>query len=105
MEGTRFYLAVRPSDQRQLRRLGRRTAILDSRRARHRSQGGAMRRSAQGSPETGSMQAVREGMHTGASSRRSHGFVGGVVRRVLQLRAPQDVRVNASVGGMMTAIL
>ena len=39
------------------------------------------------------VQAVRQRVHAGASGRRADGFVGRLVRGVLQLRAPQVARV------------
>ena len=56
--------ALRINDS--VRRMGRRAALRRARRARHRSEGGAVRRGAQGRAEAGAVQAVRQ-----ASARRS----------------------------------
>src|SRR5215469_3120828 len=48
-----------------------------------------MRRGAQGRAQAGAMQAVWQGMHSRTSGGSAHGFFGGIVRSVLQLRTPQ----------------
>ncbi len=80
--------ALRP--QRRLRRMGCRTPLRSPRRPGHRSQSRAMRRSVERRAEAGAVQAVRKGMHAGASGRRADGFVRRLLRRLLQLRASQD---------------
>ena len=71
-------------------RVGRGAAVLRARRPGDRPQGGAVRRGAQGGAETPPVQAVRQGVHARAAGRRADGLVGGVLRRVLQLRASED---------------
>ena len=60
------------------------------RHARHRSQSRAVRRGSEGRAEARAVQALRQGMHARASRRRADGFFGRLLRRILQLRAPQD---------------
>ena len=70
-------------------RMGRRAALHRARRAGHRSESGAVRRSVERRAEAGAVQAFRQGMHARASGGRADGLVGRILRRVLQLRAPQ----------------
>src|SRR5579862_6023831 len=49
-----------------------------------------MRRGAKGCPQASSMQAFWQGVHTRTSDWRTHGFIRGVMRSVLQLRTPQN---------------
>ena len=76
--------------------VGRRAALRRARRARRRSEGGAVRRSAQGRAEAAAVQAVRQGMHAGASGRRADGLVGRRLRGVLQLRQHRRRRWSMS---------
>ena len=69
---------------RHLCRLGCREALLRPRNPRHRSQGGAVRRGAEGSLEAGAVQALRQRVHAGASGRRADGLVGRRLRGLLQ---------------------
>ncbi len=87
-----LHFAVGAAPARRVCRLGRRGAIRRPRHPRDRSQSGAVRRSAERRADAGAMQAVRQRMHAGASHRRAHGVVRGIVRRLLQLRAPQARR-------------
>src|ERR1700680_4257941 len=48
-----------------------------------------MRRSIEGRFEARAMQALWDRMHSRTSSRRAHGFFGGLMRGVLQLRTPE----------------
>ena len=50
-----------------LRGVGCRAALPCSRHSRHRSESGAVRRSSEGRPEARAVQAVRQGVHAGAS--------------------------------------
>ena len=72
-----------------LRRMGFRAALHGSGRARHRSQGGAMRRSAERRAEASAMQTFRERVYSRAAGGRVDGFLGRLLRRLLQLRASQ----------------
>jgi hypothetical protein len=53
-------------------------------------EGRAVRRGAQGRPETGAVQTLRQGMHAGKSGGSADGFVGRIMRGVFQLRASED---------------
>src|SRR5262249_25136324 len=55
----------------------------------HRPQSRAMRRSAQGGTQAGTVQVVWKGVHARAPGGCTDGFFGGVLRSVLQLRTPQ----------------
>ena len=83
------HFAVGAAPQRQVCRMGCRAALRGSRRAGHRSQSGAMWRSAEGRAEAASVQTLWPRVHAGASRRRAHGFIGRIMRRLLQLRTPQ----------------
>ena len=78
------------ASERFVRGLGRREAFRNSRHPRHRSESGAMRRSAQGGVEAGAMQALRQRMHAGTSGGRADGVVGRVVRGLLPVRVSQE---------------
>ena len=84
-----IHLAIGAAHPRRAMRMGRRAALHGSRHARHRSQGRAVRRSAQRRAEARAMQAVRTRMHARTSDRRADGFVGRIMRSILQLRASQ----------------
>ena len=75
-----------------LRRMGRRAALRRSRHPRHRSEGRAVRRSAERRAEAGAVQTVRQGVHAGTSGRRADGFFGRLMRSLLQLRTPEGGR-------------
>jgi hydrogenase expression/formation protein HypD len=68
---------------------GFRAAFFRARRARYRSKSGAMRRSSERRAETGAMQTFRTRMYARAARGRADGFFGRLLRRILQLRAPQ----------------
>src|SRR5271167_445192 len=85
-----FHLSVGFANPEQLCGMGFGAALQRPWCPRDGSQSRAMRRSAQGSPQAASMQAVRTGVHAGASYRRTHGFFGRIMRSLLQLRTPQN---------------
>ena len=62
-----LHLAIRAAPARQLCGVGRRAALLRPRHPRHRSESRAVRRSAEGRPEAGAVQALRQRVHAGAS--------------------------------------
>ena len=64
--GHGIHLAVGAAAPRPLRRVGRGAAIRRARRAGDRSEGGAVRRGAQGRAEAARLQAVRQGVHARA---------------------------------------
>ena len=70
-------------------RMGRGASLLRARDAGGRSKVCSMRRSAKRCLETRAMQIVWKGMHPRTSNRRVDGFVGGIMRSVLQLRVPE----------------
>ncbi len=82
-----FHLPIRSADQGHLRRVGFRAALLYSWHPRHRSESGAMWRSTEGRVETGSVQAVFQGVYARTSCRRIDGFLRRRLRCILQLRA------------------
>ena len=95
-----FHLAIGAADPRRLCRVGRGAAVLRAGRARDRSQSGAVRRSAERRAEAGAVQAVRQRVHARASGRRADGFVGRLLRGVLQLRASQDAVATSESRGI-----
>src|SRR5271156_2408845 len=70
--------------------MGCRAAFRSSRSAGYRSQGRAMRRSAERRAQAASMQALWQGVHSRTSDWCTHGFIRGIMRSVLQLRTPQN---------------
>ena len=72
---------------RRLRRVRRRAALVDARRAGGRPEGLPVRRGAQGRAQAVGVQGVRHRVHPGDPDRHLHGVAGGRVRGVLQLRA------------------
>ncbi len=89
---------------RVVRGVGRRTPLFRARRESHRSEGRSVRGSVEGRAEAGAVQAIRQGVYSGASHRRADGIVGRLLRRILQLRASQEpgldqcVAIPASLG-------
>ena len=78
-----LHFAIGAADQDQLtREWDAERAIRRARRARHRSESGAVRRGAEGRAEAGAVQAVRQRVHAGASGRRADGVVRRLVRGV-----------------------
>ena len=72
---------------RRLRRVRRRAALVDARRAGGRPEGVPVRRGAQGRAQAVGVQGVRHRVHPGDADRHLHGVAGGRVRGLLQLRA------------------
>src|ERR1700733_14321846 len=81
-----LYISVGPPHSRRICRVGLRTAIPGSRNSSYRSEGCAVRRSAQGRFEARAMQIVRQGMHSGEAGWSADGVVGRIMRRLLQLQ-------------------
>ena len=71
----------------RLRRVRRRAALVDARRAGGRPEGLPVRRGAQGRAQAVGVQGVRHRVHPGDPDRHLHGVAGGRVRGLLQLRA------------------
>ena len=102
--GLGLHFSVGFAHSRKLRRMGHGAAFPRSRRARDRSQGGAMRRSVEGRAQTASVQVVWQRVHARTSDWRTHGFIRGIMRSVLQLRTPQNGNGDQhSVGGVDVA--
>src|SRR5271167_473127 len=60
-----------------------------------------MRRSTERCAQASSVQAIWQGVHARTSDWRTHGFVRGVMRSILQLRTPQNGNGEQhSVGGV-----
>src|ERR1700742_2411974 len=96
-----IHLAERVAAARRLRRVRRRTAILDARRAGRRPQGVPVRRGAQGCAQALGMQGFRYGLYPGDTDRHLHGVTRGSLRGLLQLR-PHASRCR-EVGGIPRA--
>ncbi len=99
-----IYFAIGAAHSQQLRRVGFRAAIQRAWRARDRSQGGAVRRSVERRVEARAVQAVRQGMYAGTSGGRVDGFLGGIVRSLLQLRTSEGNGRDAGMAGVMPAV-
>src|SRR6201999_421465 len=96
-----IHLAERVAAARRLRRVRRRTAILDARRAGRRPQGVPVRRGAQRCAQALGMQGFRYGLHPRDADRHLHGVTRGSVRGLLQLRPHASRRREA--GGIPRA--
>src|SRR6476646_5067161 len=84
-----IHFPVRIANSRKICRVGRGASLLRARDAGGRPEVCSMRRSIERRLETGAMQIVWKGMHPRTSNRRVDGFVGGIMRSVLQLRVPE----------------
>src|SRR5450432_3309485 len=90
MAGARLHPRVGLAHPRRLCGMGHRKAFQRSRGAGQRSPSGAMWRSSDRRAEAASMPAVWQRVHPRTSGGRTHGFIGRIMRSVLQLRTPQS---------------
>ena len=97
-----IHLAIGLADSRQVCRMGCRAALPVPGTRVDRPQSRAMRRSAERCFETRTMQTVWQGVHAGTSHRRAHGFIGGLMRSILQLRTSQGRDGDSDQLGGMT---
>src|ERR1700734_4061195 len=86
-----IYIAVCTSTWRAICRMGCGAAIQYSGHSRDGPEGRAVRRSVKRRAQARAVQIVWQGVHAGASCGGVDGFLGRIMRRVLQLRTPETL--------------